>query len=85
MSGPRDKPGAIRDDAGPLVLHLRGVRMGRGITQEELGFRMGIQASQLSQWERGLKDPGLRSLTAWCAALDFELAAIPLAGPDEGV
>jgi transcriptional regulator with XRE-family HTH domain len=77
---PRDKPSAIRDDAAPLVLELRDERMRRGLTQEALAWDIGVQACQLSQWERGLKDPGLRSLMRWCGALGLAVTAAPAAG-----
>ena len=80
-AAPRDKPSAIREDAAPLVVALRDERMRRGLTQEELGWRIGVQACQLSQWERGLKDPGLRSLMRWCGAMGLAV----MVGPAEGV
>ena len=40
------------------------------LSQEELGFRSGLHRTFISQLERGLKSPSLRTLLTIAAALD---------------
>ena len=42
------------------------------LSQEELGFRSGLHRTFVSQLERGLKSPSLRTLLTIAAALDTE-------------
>jgi transcriptional regulator with XRE-family HTH domain len=48
-------------------------RRKRGWTQEDIHQITGLYASQLSQWERGIKVPDLLSLVRWAAAMDLRL------------
>ena len=45
-------------------------RNAKGISQEELGFQSGLHRTFVSQLERGLKSPSLRTLFAIAKALD---------------
>ena len=42
------------------------------LSQEELGFRSGLHRTFISQLERGIKSPSLRTLITIAAALDTE-------------
>ena len=42
------------------------------LSQEELGFRSGLHRTFVSQLERGLKSPSLRTLITISAALDTD-------------
>ena len=41
---------------------LRQIRLERGLSQEDLGFRSGYHRTYISQLERGQKNPSLRTL-----------------------
>ena len=41
---------------------LRGLREERGLSQEQLGFKAGLHRTYVSQLERGLKSPSLKTL-----------------------
>jgi transcriptional regulator with XRE-family HTH domain len=45
-------------------------RNAKGISQEELGFEAGLHRTFVSQLERGLKSPSLRTLFAIAKALE---------------
>ena len=51
-----------------LVIQNRRKRL--ELSQEELGFRSGLHRTFVSQLERGLKSPSLRTLLTIAAALD---------------
>jgi transcriptional regulator with XRE-family HTH domain len=44
-----------------------------GITQAELGRRLGLPQSQISRWERGAVEPSLETLTRLVRACGLEL------------
>jgi transcriptional regulator with XRE-family HTH domain len=48
---------------------LRLVRLDAGMTQAELGAKLKVHHSQISQWERGARLPGLHSLRRLAKAL----------------
>lgn len=48
---------------------LREVRQEKGLSQEELADRAGLHRTYISQLERGLKTPSLRSIEQIAAAL----------------
>jgi transcriptional regulator with XRE-family HTH domain len=50
---------------------LRRVREEKGISQEELGFRAELHRTYVSQLERGLKSPSLRTLLRIGTALSY--------------
>jgi transcriptional regulator with XRE-family HTH domain len=70
---PRNRPSIRRARVLPLITQLRDARMRQGLTQEDLAHCIGAHASQISLWERGVKDPGLRNLTDWAQALGMEI------------
>jgi len=55
---------------------LREARQEKGISQEELADRAGLHRTYISQIERGLKSPSLRSLEQIAQALDLSIAAL---------
>ena len=56
------------------VLQVRRKQL--GLSQEELGFRSGLHRTFVSQIERGVKSPSLRTLQTLASALDTEAAAL---------
>ena len=48
---------------------LRQLRMGRGLSQEQLGFESGYHRTYISQLERGKKSPSLTTLFQLARAL----------------
>jgi len=55
---------------------LKDIRLKNGISQEELAARAGLHRTYISQVERGLKSPSLRSLALIADALDTKLSLI---------
>lgn len=61
-------------EVDPIVSSLRAQRRRLGLTQTEVGQRIGRQTYQtIGQWERGLNPPNLRNLRAWATALGCDL------------
>jgi transcriptional regulator with XRE-family HTH domain len=60
-------------DADTIGRQLRLRRKVRGLSLQEVAERSGVSIGQLSQIERGLSAPSLRSLGAVCRALDMPL------------
>jgi transcriptional regulator with XRE-family HTH domain len=52
---------------------LREARLRAGLTQAELGRRVGKPPSVISRWERGLVQPSLETLRALIRACGLEL------------
>jgi transcriptional regulator with XRE-family HTH domain len=50
---------------------LRRVRMEKGLSQEELGFRAELHRTYISQIERGTKSPSLKTITRLAKALQI--------------
>ena len=74
----RENAGGLMSAAlNPIVVGLRDARRQQGLTQEELAARSGYGVTSLSFWERGLRQPGLQSLTDWAATLGLELSLQP--------
>lgn len=46
-----------------IGLRIRKIRMDKGITQEELAFRINTSAAYISNIERGVKRPSLQKLS----------------------
>ena len=55
---------------------LREMRQEKGLSQEELADRAGLHRTYISQVERGLKSPSLRSLEQIARALGVSPSAI---------
>lgn len=71
MRSPRTKSLVDRFPAA-----LREARTEKGISQEELAARAGLHRTYISQVERGLKSPSLRSLSQIATALEMPLWAL---------
>jgi len=52
---------------------LRDLRLKNGITQKELGAKIGVTEVTIGNWERGVKLPGLRAVLALGEALDVSI------------
>jgi len=52
---------------------LREARLRAGLTQAELGRRVGKPASMISRWERGKVEPSLETLRSLVRACGLEL------------
>ena len=55
---------------------IRALRTEKRMTQEELADRAGLHFTYISQIERGLKSPSLRSLGQIADALDIPLSTL---------
>jgi len=51
---------------------LRLIRMERGLSQEDLGFRSGYHRTYISQLERGQKNPSLRTIFHLAEVLEVD-------------
>lgn len=61
---------AINKNVGPRI---RSARKQLGLTQEELGERIGIGKSSISEWESGKRVPDFEFLDALADALNVKL------------
>lgn len=65
---------------------LKAVRESRGMSQKELGARMGIDPNRISNWELGYSLPLMSAFRDLCIALDcspgylIALSPAPLSG-----
>jgi transcriptional regulator with XRE-family HTH domain len=55
---------------------LKRLRAERSISQEELGFRSGLHRTYVSQLERAMKAPSLRSLEALSVGLSISFGEL---------
>lgn len=49
---------ASRQLAATLGANIRAARIGKGWTQDDLGFKVGATGQRVSKWERGQHRPG---------------------------
>ena len=61
---------------GGFAEALRELRQEKGLSQEELADRAGLHRTYISQIERGIKSPSLRSLEQIAQALDVQLSTL---------
>jgi len=74
-----------RPDIAALVRRrLRALRTGAGLTQEQLGARCGLGASEVSKYESGRKVPTLPTVGRLAVALGVSPAAL-VQEPADGV
>ncbi|MBO3083175.1 helix-turn-helix domain-containing protein [Cellulomonas fengjieae] len=73
-----DESGALLDafDSEQLGARLRELREERGLTLREVGERVGVSASAVSQIERGVLRPSVNRLFALVTALDAGLVDV---------
>ena len=65
-------------------LLIREARLRRGLSQGELGQRVGKDRAQIARWERGAVEPSFETLRALVRACGFELnVSISPATPDK--
>lgn len=58
-----------------LLTLLRKVRTERGVTQEQLSLRIGMQQSDISKVERGVRRLDVLELRIWLSGLDLPLSS----------
>lgn len=61
---------------------LKEMRKEKGLTARELGEKVGVSESAISQYENGVKKPSYKTLLALAAALDVSVDY--LSGNDSG-
>jgi Predicted transcriptional regulators len=54
---------------------LRKLRTEKGISQEDFALNIGLHRTYISQLERGLKSPSLRTIKMICSELGLSLTA----------
>ena len=59
-----------------LGARLRELRAERGLSQEELAFRCGLDRTYVSGVERGVRNPSLQSLRVIAKSLDVSLSEL---------
>lgn len=59
-----------------LALRLARARHAAGLTQMELAIKMRCNLSSVSQWEQGVRRPGLDSLRRLAAVLGVSLSSL---------
>ena len=59
-----------------LGARLRELRVGRGLTQEELALSLGVAQSDVARWESGAREPRVDTLRRLAAALGYSQIAI---------
>ncbi len=62
---------------------IRGERKRMGLTQTELGARLGVQKNAVSKWERGRVEPGAAKVRAMAALFGVPAAELMGDGPEE--
>jgi transcriptional regulator with XRE-family HTH domain len=53
---------------------LKELRTARGLSQEEFAMNVGLHRTYISQLERGLKSPSLRTIKKICDELEVSIA-----------
>lgn len=62
-----------------IAARLKAARLAKGLTQKEVGCRVGMPQSHISKIESGGVDLQLSSLTELSRALDLEVTLLPRA------
>ena len=52
---------------------LRELRLAKGLSQEELAFKVGVHRTYLGSVERGERNPALKNIASIARALDITL------------
>jgi transcriptional regulator with XRE-family HTH domain len=68
---------ATRWTRDPILMDLIRIRYKQGLTGKVVADRIGVQVSQLAQWEAGHRRPQVNNVTAWARALGYELSLRP--------
>jgi DNA-binding XRE family transcriptional regulator len=61
---------------GGEQMQLRQLREAAGLTQRELGNRIGVSGQAVAQWETGVKRPSVENLTKLADVLETSTDAI---------
>ena len=61
----------------PLGLRMRDLRLRAGVSQRELGRRLGVDGSHITRLENGQRSPSYGLLVRWAAACGAEASVIP--------
>jgi transcriptional regulator with XRE-family HTH domain len=61
---------------GRFGKRVRELRLARGLSQEELAFRVGVHRTYLGSIERGERNPALKNIAAIAKALDVTLSEL---------
>lgn len=56
-----------------LALNLRRIRVSKGISQDELALRAGVERAYVGHIERGVKNPTVQTLSKLAAALECDI------------
>lgn len=81
MSSPKYKPSLSKSEQDKLrkqftrklALHLRKVREEKGLTQEDLAFKAGVNTAYYSHLERGVYNPTMFVIWRLAQALELDL------------
>ena len=65
-------------------LLIREARLRAGLSQDELGSRVGKDRAQIARWERGAVEPSFETLRELVRACGYELAVEIVAQSDDG-
>ena len=60
----RERALALSLNGPPSSGHITALREALGLTQEQLGRRLGVDKITVSRWERGVNRPGARAVSA---------------------
>lgn len=63
---------------------VRAIRRSLGLTQAEFSKAFGLTLRQLSELERGLANPTVKTLTRLAGPLGLMVGLIPVPKPDDG-
>lgn len=66
----------VPDPLNVFAANLRRLREDAGISQEELGLRVGIDVSNVSRYEAGKRDPSVRTVARLAAGIGIRPAAL---------
>ena len=62
---------------GKIIQRLKSARLEKGLTQTELGKKLGLPQSHISKIEQGLTNPQLSTVRDMARILDLELTLVP--------
>jgi transcriptional regulator with XRE-family HTH domain len=69
-------PGLVRNEASAIGHQIRRLRTNRGLSLQDLSASANVAVGLLSQIERGVSSPSLRTLTKLRLALDVPMSAL---------
>ncbi|NVJ45610.1 MAG: helix-turn-helix transcriptional regulator [Cytophagia bacterium] len=67
----------LRNDyLSKVVNQLIDIRLSKGVTLEELNYRLGVSDYLVAKWESGHKSPSTFMLYCWAKALSAEIVIV---------